>query len=145
MAHSASRSRSPVRTPQEAQNYVQTLQAAELLELCCWRVARRWVCEDPDCDCSGPECYKVGRFHVLGGRPPACEIKAARAELKRRCLCHCCGGKLVPIADARANGTGRHRDWPTRRYHKKCFNAALRGEFDEECGLSETDVETDAR
>ena len=144
-ARSASRSRSPVpptvRTPEQAQDYVRTLPAAELLKLCCWRVTRQCVCEDSDCDCAGRECWIAGRFHVLGGRPPACEVKAARVELKRRSLCHCCGGKLVPIADARANGTGRHRDWPTRRYHKKCYNAALRGEFDEQCGLPETDVE----
>ena len=144
-ARSASRSRSlaPVtlRTPEQAQTYVRALPAAELLELCCWRVARQWICEDSDCDCAGPECWKAGRFHVLGGRPPACEVKAARVELKRRSLCHCCGKRLVPIADARANGTGRHRDWPTRRYHKKCYNAALRGEFGQQSGLPETDVE----
>ncbi len=51
-ARSASRSRSPVpptvRTPEQAQDYVRTLPAAELLELCCWRVARQWICEDTD-------------------------------------------------------------------------------------------------
>ena len=143
-ARFASRSRSPVpvRTPQEAQSYVQTLQAADLLELCCWLVTRECVCEDSDCDCEGLECYKAGRFHnPVVSRPPACDLKAARVELKRRCLCHCCGKRLVPIADARANGTARHRDWPTRRYHKKCYNAALRGEFGQQSGLSETDVE----
>ena len=76
----------------------------------------------------------------LGPRPPECQVKAARAELKRRSLCHCCGGKLVPIGDARANGAC-HRDWPSRRYHKKCWLAALRGDFGEECGAPQTDVE----
>ncbi len=76
----------------------------------------------------------------LGNKPPECYVKAARVELKRRSLCHCCGGKLVPIGDARANGTW-HRDWPSRRYHKKCWVAALRGDFEDECGLPETDVE----
>ena len=145
-ARSAPRSRSPVpavlRTPEQAQTDVQTLPAAELLELCCWLVTRQCVCEDSDCDCEGSECYKAGRFHnPLVSRPPACEVTAARVELKRRSLCHCCGKRLVPIADARANGTARHRDWPTRRYHKKCYNAALQGDFGQQSGLPETDVE----
>ena len=143
----ASRSRSPVpevptvRAPEQAQDFVRALPAAELLELCWWRVTRQCVCEDSNCYCATLSCFKAGRFVKLGDRPPECHVKAARVELKRRSLCHCCGGKLVPIGDARANGTWRHNDWPSRRYHKKCYIAALRGDFDEKCGLPETDVE----
>jgi len=35
--------------------------------------------------------------------------------------CEYCGKKLVPIANKRSNGTHRHNDWSTRKYHKKCW------------------------
>ena len=126
--------------PEQAQDFVRALPAAELLELCFWRVTRQCVCEDGNCDCTTLLCFKAGRFVKRGRRPPECHVKAARVELKRRSLCHCCGGKLVPIGSARVNGTW-HRDWPSRRYHKKCWVAALRGDFEEARGLPETDVE----
>lgn len=39
---------------------------------------------------------------------------------------HClhCQKKLVPIGSARKNGKN-HCDWPTRQYHKKCWNTIL--------------------
>lgn len=35
--------------------------------------------------------------------------------------CIRCNKKLVPIADKRKNGTTRHNDWNSRKYHKKCY------------------------
>ena len=125
---------------EQARQFARALPADELLELCFWSVSSQIVCEDEDCPCETLSCYEVGRFVKLGQRPPECQVKAARAELKRRCLCQCCGGKLVPIGDARINGA-RHRDWQSRRYHKKCWLAARRGEFGLVCGVPETDVE----
>ena len=150
------RSRSPTQQPastcvaplmhtwEQTQQFVRSLPAAKLLELCCWRVACQVVCEDEDCPCETLSCYKPGRFSTRRWteHPPEHEtrVKAARAELKRRLLCHCCGGKLVPIGDARANGAC-HEDWPSRRYHKKCWLAAKRGDFGFELGTpDETDV-----
>ena len=151
------RSRSPAQQPtpaciappmqtwgKQTQQFVRALPAAKLLELCCWRVSCQLVCEDEDCPCETPLCYKPGRFSTRRWteHPPEHEtrVKAARAELKRRLLCHCCGGKLVPIGDARANGAC-HGDWPSRRYHKKCWLAAKRGDFGIDFGTPETDVE----
>lgn len=34
--------------------------------------------------------------------------------------CEYCRKKLVPIGNARKNGK-LHRDWNTRKYHKKCW------------------------
>ena len=143
------RSISPSQTQQQIQQFVRALPAAELLELCCWRVACQCICEDDDCRCQTLSCFKVGRFSTQYSpvgeycpRSPAdqSQVKAARAEIKRRSLCCCCcGRKLVPIGDARTNGTWRHNDWSSRRYHKKCWLAALRGDFGE--GAHETDVE----
>ncbi len=130
----------PLAACNASERLVRALPADELLELCFWSVSSQFVCEDEDCPCETLSCYAVGRFVKRGQRPPECQVKAARAELKRRCLCHCCGGKLVPIGDARINGA-RHRDWQSRRYHKKCWLAARRGEFGLVCGVPETDVE----
>ena len=130
----------PAQTWEQTQQFVQALPAKELLELCFWQVARQCVCQDDSCQCEAPSCFKMGRFAKLGRRPPEYQLKAARIEIKRRSLCNCCGGRLVPVGDARANGAC-HRDWASRRYHKKCWLAAMRGDFDEECGLPETDVE----
>jgi hypothetical protein len=52
-------------------------------------------------------------------------ISAAKNLLKERRkanigICKACGGKLVPIGYARANGAN-HADWKTRLYHKKCY------------------------
>ena len=143
------RSRSPALTWEQTQQFVRALPAAKLLELCCWRVACQCICEDDDCRCQTLSCFKVGRFSTQSSlvgeycpRSPADEsqVKAARAEILRRSLCHCCGGKLVPIGNARIKGTW-HKDWSSRRYHKTCWIAALRGDFGEECGAPETDVE----
>ena len=140
----------PMQTWEQTQQFVRALPAAELLKLCCWRVACQLVCEDEDCPCETSSCFKVGRFSTqytpVGEYCPRSaadqsQVKAARAEIKRRSLCCCCGRKLVPIGDARTNGTWRHNDWSSRRYHKKCWLAALHGDFGEECGAPETDVE----
>ena len=144
------RSRSPAQTWEQTQQFVRALPAAKLLELCRWRVACQCICEDDDCRCQTLSCFKVGRFSTqyspVGEYCPRSaadqsQVKAARAEIKRRSLCCCCGRKLVPIGDARTNGTWRHNDWSSRRYHKKCWLAALHGDFGEECGAPETDVE----
>ena len=34
--------------------------------------------------------------------------------------CHACARPLQPVGFARKNGKA-HADWPTRRYHKKCW------------------------
>lgn len=34
--------------------------------------------------------------------------------------CQYCGGRLQPIGHDRLNGRD-HPDWPTRKYHKKCW------------------------
>ena len=143
------RSRSPAQTWEQTQQFVWALPAAKLLELCCWRVACQCICEDDDCRCQTLSCFKVGRFSTHYSPAGECcprsaadqsQVKAARAEIKRRSLCCCCcGRKLVPIGDARTNGTWRHNDWSSRRYHKKCWLAALRGDFGEYA--HETDVE----
>ncbi len=120
----------PAQTWEQTQQFVRALPAAELLELRCWRVACQCVCEDEDCPCETLSCFKAGRFSIHLWADHSTEnkarVKAARAELKRRSLCHCCGGKLVPIGDARANGAC-HRDWPSRRYHKKSWLARCAG------------------
>ena len=46
---------------------------------------------------------------------------------KRRCTW--CDGILVPIGSSRENGAS-HRDWSTRRMHKKCWKES-RDEIDE--------------
>ena len=142
------RSRSPAQTREQLEQFVRALPAAELLELCCWRVACHGICEDVDCRCLTLSCFKVSRFSTqytlmgeyCGPRSAAdqSQVNAARAEIKRRSLCCCCGGKLVAIGHARINGAW-HKDWSSRRYHKKCWLAALRGDFGEY--THETDVE----
>lgn len=52
---------------------------------------------------------------VDGGDWPALE-----AGLKAHTHCWECYGRLVPIGTSRSNGLG-HPDWPTRKYHKKCW------------------------
>jgi len=34
--------------------------------------------------------------------------------------CVRCGKKLIPIGEAKINGS-YHKDWATRKYHKKCY------------------------
>jgi hypothetical protein len=34
--------------------------------------------------------------------------------------CELCGGPLVPVGHARANGRP-HKDWESRKYHKQCW------------------------
>lgn len=43
--------------------------------------------------------------------------------------CQYCYKKLVPIGSSRCNGAS-HNDWPTRKYHKKCWK--LKKEDEEE-------------
>ena len=38
--------------------------------------------------------------------------------------CHMCDSKLVPIGHARKRGAP-HKDWPTRKYHKKCWKERI--------------------
>ena len=40
--------------------------------------------------------------------------------------CDACGKPLQAIGAARRNGTARHRDWSSRRYHKQCYRAIRR-------------------
>lgn len=53
--------------------------------------------------------------------------------------CHHCCTKLVPVGHARSNGRS-HNDWPTRKYHKKCWKELKdAGEFDNSDNSSETE------
>jgi hypothetical protein len=39
-------------------------------------------------------------------------------------LCLLCKKPMPAIGDARSNGAG-HKEWPTRKYHKKCVSHGL--------------------
>lgn len=51
-------------------------------------------------------------------------VLESKKYLQNRCF-HC-GGKLVPIGNARENGAD-HEDWDQRILHKKCFKEILNG------------------
>ena len=38
--------------------------------------------------------------------------------------CSHCNKKLVPIGKSRKNGKS-HNDWPSRKYHKKCWKTIV--------------------
>ena len=106
------------------------LSNSELLDACNWEVHKRFVCDDPDCECLDEfKCCKVAKLHPLGTDECTEEqkivIKQARQLLKQRKLCHLCGNKLVPVGYSRQNGK-THKDWPKREYHKKCWLSVMR-------------------
>lgn len=44
-------------------------------------------------------------------------------------LCQYCDGRLQPIGHDRLNGRD-HPDWPTRKYHKKCWKEIYNSDYD---------------
>lgn len=94
------------------------------------------------------QCYRACALWAKGGICMMCDYRKWRKLPARKLACdgsncncgcklpegfciHCCT-RLVAIGDARANGA-QHGDWPSRRFHKKCWKWLLqRDELDDE-------------
>lgn len=83
-------------------------------------------------DCKGGHCSSCDFTLFLGkspiktscpGHPDYCSCVLPEG------YCHRCCKKLVPIGTSRENGAD-HSDWPTRKYHKKCWKELKKEEED---------------
>ena len=66
----------------------------------------------PDDDLEGADRY-ISKYQMR-------IVWAARKELSRRKICWACEKPLCAVGKSRVNGAN-HRDWATRKLHKKCW------------------------